>query len=318
MPTFIIALGGVIVVVLLILAWDLVTRPRRRRRIEVGRAEQRALDERPISGLATVASQQGWQGPITEPTLTPGLPFGGSLPTESLLAGQIPVDQVTFRAEPVSLAGYAGNLARHVHWVRDPDRHIRNLSSMIAPENMTSLGPTHCEGRPPRLLHCYRATVDDTELIVGNCYLVGSIGTASGYHGPIPDAVHFASAFCAASLPSAILGSVQVVPGRRSFAIGPIGTKSGFPELDEHYVVISTLVPKKSRSKFIRALQAGLPDQPDPLGPELAAFIAQRDDWAFTLDGGLLVCATLEPLRSGDDARRLVTETARAIERVGH
>jgi hypothetical protein len=317
MPTFIIALAGVIALVLLILAWDLVTRPRKRRKIGARRAEQRAVEERPISGLSTVASQQGWQGPITEPTLTPGLPFGGTMPAGNLFAGQLPVDEVTFRAEAVSLAGYAGNLARHVHWVRDPDRHIRNLSSMISPDAGAVLGPTYGEGRPPRLLHCYRATVDGTELIVGNCYLVGSIGTATGYHGPIPEAVHFASAFCAASLPVAILGSVQVVPGTRTFKIGPIGAKSGYPELDEHYVVIGARVPKKSRSKFIRTMQVGLPDQPDPLGPELAAFIAQRDDWAFTLDGGLLVCATLEPLRSGDDARRLVADVERAVGLIG-
>jgi hypothetical protein len=81
---------------------------------------------------------------------------------------------------------------------------------------------------------------------------------------------------------------------------------------------MSTLVTKKSRSKLIRTLQAGIPDQPDPLGPESAAFIAQRNDWAFTLDRGLLVCATLEPLRSGDDARRLVTDAAQAVGLLGH
>jgi hypothetical protein len=316
-PVFIIALGGVIVVVLVILALDLVTRPLRRRKIEARRAHQRTVEERPIPGLAAVASQLGWQGPLSDPTLIPGLPFGGTLPPGLPFAGLRQGDQVKVDADPVSLAGYAGNLARNLHWVRDPDRHVRNLTAMVAPDTSIFFGPAECPGQPPRLLHCYRVNVDGTEFVVGNCYLSLGIGTASGYHGPIPDARYLASAFCAASLRDAIAGFIQVVPRPRTLGSGPPGTKSGFPELDQHYVVLSSLVTTKSRSKLVRRLQFELPEQPDPLGPQLAVFIAQRDDWAFSLDRGLLVCSTFEPLRSGDEAQRLVTDTVRAVGLVG-
>jgi hypothetical protein len=65
------------------------------------------------------------------------------------------------------------------------------------------------------------------------------------------------------------------------------------------------------------AARAVLPDQANPLGPRLAAFIASRGDWAFTIHSGPLVCATLERLRSGEQARQLVADTARAVAPIG-
>ena len=50
-PVFIIILAVVIVLGLLVVTWDVVTRPGRRRKIEADRAAQRAIENQPVPGL---------------------------------------------------------------------------------------------------------------------------------------------------------------------------------------------------------------------------------------------------------------------------
>jgi hypothetical protein len=64
-------------------------------------------------------------------------------------------------------------------------------------------------------------------------------------------------------------------------------------------------------------LHAAFPVCADPVGPELAAFIASRGDWAFTLHSGMVACVTLQTLRDGDQARQLVADLARAVTLIG-
>lgn len=305
-PVFITALAVAIALGLLVVAWDMVTRPGRRRKIAAERAAQRALENQPVPGMEQVARDANWHGPVTDPVLTPGLPYDGSLPAGHSLAGQFQA-----RARPVSLAGYAANLTWHLHSVLNPDRML--------PRHVLTDGngnPDYNPGGAPRLAHCYRADAGGAQYVVGNCFLTLQVpGGGSAYGGPMPDRGYIGSAFCGASLPRAILGHVQVVPRERAVTRGDDTT--GFAELDARY---RTFAPfgAGSRSRAVRAARAALPQQDaDPIGPQFAAFIASRADWAFTLHSGLLVCAVLEPLRSGEQARQLVADTARAVALVG-
>jgi hypothetical protein len=308
-PAFIVILAAVIVAGLLFAAWDTATRPGRRRKIAAGRAAQRAAEDRPVPGLDDVARGEGWRGPLIDPLLTPGLPYGGRVPAEHPLANHPLVGQFTAQARPASLAGFAGNLTMHLHSVLNADKTLRSSTTFQS----DGAGPDYCPGGPPRLVHCYRAQVGGSEFVVGNCYLTLE-GDSDSYRGVAFDLGYIGSAFCAASLPQAILGHVQVVPRERAVIRG--GNESGFPELDEGYRTFAPFGPG-TRSRIARAARAMLPDQADPLGPQLATFIASRGDWAFTIHSGLLVCATLERLRSGEQARQLVADTARATALIG-
>lgn len=308
-PTFIVILAAVIVAGLLFAAWDTVTRPARRRKLAAERAARRAAEDRPVPGLDQVALDEGWQGPLADPLLTPGLPYGGKVPAWHPLASHPLLGQFTARAEPASVAGFAGNLTMHLHSVLNANKTLRSSATLP----FDDAGPESCAGGPPRLVHCYRARAGGTELVVGNCYLTLE-GDSDNDRAVVFDLGYIGSAFCAASLPQAILGHVQVVPRERAVIRG--GNKSGFPELDEGYRTFAPFGPG-ARSRIARAARARLPDQADPLGPRLAAFIASRGDWAFTIHSGLLVCATLERLRSGEQARQLVADTARAVALIG-
>jgi hypothetical protein len=197
----------------------------------------------------------------------------------------------------------------HLHSVLNAGKALRS-STTFQPDGAR---PDYCPGAPPRLVHCYRAQASGSELVVGNCYLTleDDSETRSGL---LPDVGYIGSAFCAASLPQAILGHVQVVPRERAAIRGD--AKSGFPELDERYRT-SAPFGTGTRSRIAQAARAMLPDQANPLGPQLAAFIASRSDWAFTIHSGLLVCATFERLSNGEQARQLVADTARAVRLIG-
>lgn len=313
-PTFILILAGIIVISLVLLAVDLGTRRRRRRRIDTDRAAEYAFEEEPIPGLSQVALVQGWKGPVADPVLAPRIQFGGNSAQVHPLVGLIPAEQLQAKAQPVSVSSYAANLTARLHSALSPDKRIKGRFRYMDGEMVTSR-PDYLPVPRPRLVHCYCADVGDAALVVGNCYLtldVRDMGT--GYGGPIPDIGYIGSAFCAVTLSRAITGRLQIVPDEKS-RFGR-GAKSGFAELDDRYNTLAQF-PKGSRSRLLKRIQHLLPDQPDWLGPSLAAFIAGRDGWAFTLDRGLLICATLEPLHSGEDALGLVADTMRAAHLVG-
>ena len=310
-PVFIIVLAVVIVLGLLVVVRDMVTRPGRRRKIEADRADQRAIENQPVPGIDQVVLDEGWRGPIADPVLTPGLPNGGMLPAGHPLANHPLAGQFQGRAQPVSLAGYAGNLTLHLHAVLNPDKRIRPVIDFTNP----NLRPDYCP-EVTRLANCYQVQAGGAECVVGNCYLTLSVPSeGSAYGGPMPDRGYIGSAFCAASLPRAVLGYVQVLPRERALIRG--GNTTGFADLDARYQTFAPFGPG-SRSRAARAARALLPPaDADPIGPELAAFIASRGDWAFTMQQGMLICATLEPLRNGEQARQLVADTARAVQLIG-
>jgi hypothetical protein len=312
-PTFILILAGIIVFSLAVLTVDVVTRPRRRRKIEGDRSAEYAAENAPIPGLAEVIVEEGWRGPLADPVLTPGLPFAGILPANHPLAGGVARDQPLANAQPVSPSPYAANLTVRLHSALSPHKWMKGRFRGMDTESVSQ--PDYLPVPRPRLVHCYRADVGGVPVVVGNCYLtldVGDVGT--GYRGPMPDLGYIGSAFCAVSLSTAVAGRVQVVPKEKS--LFGVGLKSGFAELDNRYSTVAQS-PKRSRSKVLQRMQQLLPDEPDPLGPALAAFIAGRNDWAFTVDRGLLVCATLQPLQSGEDARLLVANAVRAARLIG-
>jgi hypothetical protein len=154
------------------------------------------------------------------------------------------------------------------------------------------------------------------EFVVGNCHVTieSNFDAGTVVRGPLPDEGYIGSAFCAASLPTAMMGRVQIVP--RGGTNSPGGHTRGFPEFDERFLTFGSF-DSALGTRLEKAMRARFPEAPDPLGPELAAFIARRGDWAFTLDGGVFVCVTLDPLRSGQEARRLVEDTAHAVSLIG-
>jgi hypothetical protein len=102
------------------------------------------------------------------------------------------------------------------------------------------------------------------------------------------------SGFCVLRLTSPYPTPLQVVPrGNTSLQ----RNLSGHPRLDALYPA------------------TGLPL---PVSGQLADLIAGRKDRAFAADRYTFLCMTLNPIRSGAEARKLASSTARAADLLGH
>jgi hypothetical protein len=175
-------------------------------------------------------------------------------------------------------APVAASLMRRLHAAGDPDARCRLWASHGVPAG-DDLG--YLCGMS-RLVNCYRGHLNGVEYLVGNCCDRGYID----------------SAFCALALGGSDVGEFLVVPRESQ---RQRGTPTGYPELDGSFLVRT-------------GTEVG---RPDFFGPRFAAFIVTRTDWAFGTHRGMLVCVTLEPLRTGEDARRLIDDTARAASMLG-
>ena len=187
-------------------------------------------------------------------------------------------DQVRAGMDQLAIAPVAASLMRRLHAAGHPDPKCRLWASNGVPAGE---GLGYLCGMS-RLVNCCRGTLDGAEYLVGNCCDRGYID----------------SAFCAVALGDGKVGEFLVVPRERG---RQRGTPTGYPELDARFLVRT------------ETAVAG----PESFGPRFAAFIVTRTDWAFGTHRGMLVCVTLEPLRTGEDARRLIDDTARAASMLG-
>ena len=150
-----------------------------------------------------------------------------------------------------------------------------------------------------RLVHCYRGQLGGYSFVVGNAYTTISVVQAAAYNGPLPAGEDLEAAFCVLSLPTQPTW-IQLVPAIR----GPLSGsrhRSGHPDLDARYTLLTPDLHRGARL----------------ISDQLAAFVASRDGWAFTLYQNTLICVTLAPLGSGDDARQLTLATAQAAALLG-
>jgi hypothetical protein len=303
-PEFILGLGAVIVVGLVIGAWLKLTAGGQRARAEADWARQQAIENVPLAGIHEVALAEGWQGPVTDPRLPRPPP---ELPASFPAQARQHAIQYMGRTQDSPVDSVRSLLFR-VHAAVDPDRKQWGPADRGLDGGGVSFSADH-----PRLVNCYRAQVRGAQYLVGNCWCtLREVEDESGFG-------YVGSAFCAAALDRMAFPGFQVVP--RGSTRRSSGTAAGHPGFDASYQVrTGAQLGAVSRAVMSRApLLAPLAQRPPDilLGPELAAYIATRADWGFSIDLGMLVCVTLEPLQTGEQARRLISDTARAVSLLG-
>jgi hypothetical protein len=189
-----------------------------------------------------------------------------------------------------------GHIALCLHGAIDPDKGQRSRCRDLASQESS---PVSCPV-PLQFAHCFRANTKGRSFVVGNACLaiprVGSMGTT--YKGPMAPPKYAVSAFCRLE-PIGRREMLQVTPAIRG-KVGR-GPKTEYPGLNERF-------------DLNYALQ---PDAMSLLGPEIVAFLTSREDWAFSLHENVLTSATLDPLRSGEDAEGLLQATLEAASLLG-
>jgi hypothetical protein len=193
--------------------------------------------------------------------------------------------------------GCIGRLNLGLHGAHDPDRRRR---SQARQQFLGNTSPTYCPLPPPRLVHCYGGQAGGRSFVVGNAHYTSAyLQPPAGYGGPMPPGDELAAAFCALRLDGP-WHWVQIIPAIRGWLSGK-NDSSGHPALDARYTTYCT---DRTHARQI-------------VGPALAAFVASRDGWAFSLYGSVLACVTIDPLATGQDAEQLVDATARAAAMLG-
>jgi hypothetical protein len=241
--------------------------------------DRRTVDSRTeIPGLAAVAAELGWQGPLVDPDLTPVIGYD--------------LYQPPAYPEP-DPAIMAGNLLLQLHCTLSRHRRIAYQAGQISEKSANVTQPSLSQLQPPRLVNCYRGATAGWETVLGNCHYWLTRDTASGGASAPPESVGVGSGFCVLRLTSPYPTPLQVVPRGNSTS----RDSSGHPRLDALY---ST---------------TGLPL---PVSGQLADLIADRKDWAFAAERYTFLCMTLNPIRSGAEARKIASSTARAADLLGH
>lgn len=230
----------------------------------------------PIHRMASVAAELGWQGPLTNPDLTPVIgydPFQGPAYPEP---------------DPATTVG---SLMLQLHAI--PRRHgqVRRVSYLAAQTVFSSadrIYPSLSRLPRPLLAQCFRGQTARWQTTVGNCQYWLTTTGASAVDRPLPGSLPVGSGFCVVHLKSPYPTTLQVVP-----SVSPTAHRYRHPRLDAQF------------------LATGLPL---PVSGQLADLIASRQDWAFAAHRHTLVCVTLDPIRSGAQAERLASSTTRAAD----
>lgn len=239
------------------------------------RTRRAADSDAEIPGLAAVAAELGWVGPLVDPDLIPVIGYD--------------LYQAPAYPEP-DPAVMAGSLLLQLHTALSRDRRILLRAIQVLNRSADEDQPSISRLQPPRLVHCYRGATAGWEIVLGNCYY-WLTGNAIGGASAPPDSVGVGSGFCVLRLTSPYPTPLQVVP--RGHSVVRHSSPSGHPQLDALY------------------LARGLPF---PVPGPLADLIVSRRDWAFAAERHTLICVTLNQILSGVKARELAYGTARAAE----
>lgn len=233
-----------------------------------------------IPGLAAVAAELGWQGPLVDPDLTPVIDYE--------------LYQPPAYPEP-DPAVMAGNLLLQLHSTLSRDHRIRYRAGQILINTQNMSQPSLSRLLLPRLVNCYRGVTAGWETVLGNCHYWLTENAAIGGASAPPGSVGVSSGFCVLRLTSPYPLQFQVGP--HAYNMSKYRIPSGHPRLDAPY------------------LTTGLPL---PVPGQLADLIACRKGWAFATERHTLLCMTLNPILSGAEARELASSTARAADLLYH
>lgn len=234
----------------------------------------------PVPGLAAVAAELAWRGPLTNPDLIPEVDYD--------------LFQPAAYPEP-DPAIILGSLMLQLH-AAFPRKGRRGYLVWQAVDSTHPVQPSLSRLQPPMLVQCYRSATADRQLTIGTCrywlarHDYGGIPRGS----PAAASVEVSSGFCAVRLSSPCPAPVEVFPCRSGMS--PDAIRTGDPRLDAHY---------------------GVSGLPLPVPGQLADLIMSRTDWAFGGERHTLACVTLHPLRSGADARDLALSSARVADLLG-
>jgi hypothetical protein len=159
----IVVLGVAIAVALVIASFDLVTRPARRARIRHEEERRRAVEDEPVPGLARVAADAGWEGPLGED------PIEDSRARRTIARLTLGVNQ--HRAFPQN-----GNISDQAF-------------------------PVTAGLDLQRFVHAHTGTAHSRRFMLANAVTVVTPSFESTYDGPIAGAEHLTAAVCQLALP---------------------------------------------------------------------------------------------------------------------